>query len=43
MSRKEGIEEWVEDPRRIVLLGDAAHPSFVSPLLFLDGFLCVAI
>lgn len=43
MSRKDGIDEWVDDTRRIVLLGDAAHPSFVSPLLFLDGFLCVAI
>ncbi|KAM5533813.1 hypothetical protein V8D89_012476 [Ganoderma adspersum] len=28
MSRKDGIDEWVDRTRRIVLLGDAAHPSF---------------
>lgn len=43
MSRKDGIDEWVDRTHRIVLLGDAAHPSFVSPLLFLNAFLRVAI
>ncbi|TFK90818.1 FAD/NAD(P)-binding domain-containing protein [Polyporus arcularius HHB13444] len=28
MSRKNGIHDWVDSSGRIVLLGDAAHPSF---------------
>ena len=32
MSRAEGIDDWVDASGRIVLLGDAAHPSFVRPL-----------
>ncbi|KAI0793854.1 FAD/NAD(P)-binding domain-containing protein [Fomes fomentarius] len=28
MSRKNGIHDWVDSTGRIVLLGDAAHPSF---------------
>lgn len=29
MARKDGIDDWVDATGRIVLLGDAAHPSFV--------------
>ena len=43
MSRKDGIDEWVDQTRRIVLLGDAAHPSFVSALPLLGAVLGVVI
>ena len=29
MARNEPIDDWVDSTGRIVLLGDAAHPSFV--------------
>lgn len=30
MVREDGIEDWVDETGRIVLLGDAAHPPYVS-------------
>ena len=39
MSRKDGIHDWVDSSGRIVLLGDAAHPSFVSACNTKRGFI----
>lgn len=30
-SQTAPVSEWVDDSGRIVLIGEAAHPSFVSP------------
>ena len=30
MTREEEIDEWIDESGRIVLIGEAAHPWFVS-------------
>jgi salicylate hydroxylase len=30
MTREEDIDDWIDESGRIVLIGEAAHPWFVS-------------
>lgn len=46
MKRAEELEDWSDDSGRIVLIGEAAHPWFVSKLCFsslLSSFLCPSV